>query len=98
MTKNGGMSHASGFSIETENDKLKSQLGNLKRKFDEEKAQTENVTGKQSQDFEQMEKEIQDAIENENKQRARMSELQEELQQTIKRIEQLQRGAGGFNS
>jgi SMC interacting uncharacterized protein involved in chromosome segregation len=67
MTKNGGMSHASGFSIETENDKLKTQLSSLKKQFDEEKAKTENVTGQQSQDFEQMEKEIQEAIENENK-------------------------------
>lgn len=38
MTKNGGISHASGFSIDTENDKLKSQLTNLKSKLDEEKA------------------------------------------------------------
>jgi len=48
MTKNGGMSHASGFSIDTENDKLKTQLKSLKRQYDEEKEKTENVTGQQS--------------------------------------------------
>jgi hypothetical protein len=31
------MSHASGFSIETENDKLKSQLTSLKQKLEDEK-------------------------------------------------------------
>lgn len=35
---------------------------------------------------------------NDAKQRVRMSELQEELAQTIKRIETLQRGGGGFGS
>jgi hypothetical protein len=51
MTKNGGMSYASGFSVETENDKLKTQLNSLKKQYDEEKTKTENVTGQQSQDF-----------------------------------------------
>ena len=40
-------------------------------------------------------KEIDEQQTHENKQKARMAELQEELAQTIKRIEQLQRGAGG---
>ena len=45
-----------------------------------------------------MDKELIEVQENEQKQKVRMAELQEELQQTIKRIEQLQRGGGGFGS
>jgi hypothetical protein len=39
-------------------------------------------------------KQITDAKETDIKQRKRLEELQNELQQTIKRIEQLQRGGG----
>ena len=42
-----------------------------------------------------MKKDMNEATENEQKQRVRMAELQDELTQTIKRIEQLQRGGGG---
>jgi hypothetical protein len=45
------------------------------------------VFGDQDKELEQIEKEMKDGEENEEKQKARMEELQNELQQTIKRIE-----------
>ena len=75
--KNGkaGYSHASGFSIDTDADRIKQQLNQLTKKLEEEKNHTETVFGDQDKELEQIEKEMKEAEENEVKQKARMEEL-----------------------
>lgn len=64
------------------------------RTFEEEKVRKDEVIRQNSEQLEGTTKVLEEARGYEAKQRARMSELQDELAQTIKRIEQLQRGAG----
>ena len=56
------------------------------------------MENEQNTELEATTKELAELGENEMKQRTRMTELQNELQQTIKRIETLQRGGGGFTA
>ena len=90
MKKGGNMqsSQMSGFSIgDTENDKLKLQLKNLTDTFEEEKQRKETVIEAQAKEVMQTAKDLEEAETMEAKQRVRMGELQDELAQTIKRIE-----------
>lgn len=96
--KKGNMmqSHTSGFSIgDSELDKIKLQNMNIQKTYTEEKKISDQVFKEQNEQIEKTQKELEEANEIESKQKLRMKELQDELQQTIKRIEQLQRGVGG---
>ena len=91
--------HTSGFSIgDKDTDQLKVQLKNLTSTFEEEKERADGVFNTQETELDTNQKEIEEIENNQSKQRARMAELQDELTQTIKRIEQLQRGGGSFGA
>jgi hypothetical protein len=73
-------------------DHVKRQLEELQRELDQEKSTTGAVIEQQETEIISCKKELETQIENEKKLKARSKELQEELDYTLRRIEQLQRG------
>lgn len=86
---NPALSRASGFSLDTDTDKVTVKLREITATIEEESKRNEEITVSQDKEIEKNQSLLEEARAAEQKQMARMAELQEELQQTIKRIEQL---------
>lgn len=77
---------------------IKSQLESISKELDDERKKTKNVISKQTEELEEYKRQREDGLTQHRKMVARMEELQGELEQTIKRIETLQRGGGGYGA
>ncbi|CDW82093.1 UNKNOWN [Stylonychia lemnae] len=73
-------------------DHVKRQLEDVSHQLEQERSTTGSMIDRQDKEIEECKKELEDQRENEKKLKARQKELQDELDQTLKRIEQLQRG------
>lgn len=73
-------------------EQVKRQLEDLQRELEREKNTTGAVIEQQEKEIEDCKKELENQTANEVKLKTRARELQEELDATLKRIEQLQRG------
>ena len=70
----------------------------LNHVLEKEQKKSTEIISKQVQEAEEARKKVEEGEEQQNKMKARMNALQSELEQTIKRIEQIQRGGGGFGA
>ena len=77
---------------------VRSQLDTINKELEDERKKTKNVISKQTEELEEYKKRREDGITQQKKMLARMDELQGELEQTIKRIETLQRGGSGYGA
>eukprot|EP00347_Sterkiella_histriomuscorum_P017288 403349958 len=73
-------------------DHVKRQLKEISSQLDQERSTTGTIIEKQEKEIEECKKELDDQRDNERKLKIRQKELQDELDHTLKRIEQLQRG------
>ena len=85
-----------GISSQSDFDHVKRQLDDLQRELDLERQTTGKVIDQQEKEIEDCKKELDTYNDNDKKLKSRAKELQDELEYTLKRIEQLQRGGGAF--
>lgn len=98
--------HTSGFSqyhpnhslANSDAESVRTQLDALTQTLEEERTKSNNVISEQINELEEAKKKSMEGQEQALKMRTRMVELQSELEQTIKRIEQIQRGGGGYGA
>ena len=106
LDKNRG-THTSGFSQyqpnqsmtnQSEAESVRTQLDGLNQTLEEERNKSSTVLSEQVKELEEAKKKTEEGQDQAAKMRARMAELQNELEQTIKRIETIQRGGGGYGA
>ena len=73
--------------MQSDAESVKTQLDNLNARLTDEKKNTEKMLDEQNTELEEAKKKASEGQEQRSKMQTRMTELQNELEQTIKRIE-----------